>query len=70
MIGVSIATLGVTWLVYHLERRERRKRSGNSGTASGSGSRQLELAGQQTSKRGEDYEGDSGNASDKLEATG
>lgn len=57
MIGVSIATLGVTWLVYKLERREWRRRSGDSGTASGS-SRHLEL-GQQTSKRGEDYEGGS-----------
>jgi len=26
MIGICVATLGITWLVYHLECRERRSR--------------------------------------------
>lgn len=27
MIGICVATLGITWLVYHLECRERRSRN-------------------------------------------
>lgn len=60
MIGTSVATLGVTWVVWFLERREKRLRArwdgaGDNEKSDGRGSRELE---EKTAGRNEEKSGD------------
>ena len=42
MIGTSVATLGVTWLVWYLERREKRVKAGQAEAGEGGGEKEAQ----------------------------